>query len=42
MSGGRGTSANSTFNIYPSQGMDELALAHNVSRNVAWSMRRGI
>lgn len=42
MSGRGGTSSNPTFNIYPSQGMDELALAHNVSRNVAWSMRRGI
>ena len=42
MSGSRGNGSNPTFNIYPSQGMDELALAHNVSRNVAWSMRRGI
>jgi hypothetical protein len=28
-------------NVYPSQGMDEVELAHNVSRQLAWSMRRG-
>jgi hypothetical protein len=39
MSGGKGT--NSTFNIYPSQGMDETELAYVVSRKVAWNMRRG-
>jgi hypothetical protein len=28
-------------NVYPSQGMDEVELANNVSRQLAWSMRRG-
>lgn len=30
-----------TFNIYPSQGMDETELANMVSRKVAFMMRRG-
>lgn len=29
------------INVYPSEGMDERALASVVSRNLAWSMRRG-
>lgn len=29
------------FNIYPSERMDEMALASIVSRKVAWNMRRG-
>jgi hypothetical protein len=29
-------------NVYPAQGMDEVELAHNVSRQLAWSMRRGV
>jgi hypothetical protein len=33
--------ASSVVNVYPSQGMDEVELAHNVSRQLAWSMRRG-
>jgi hypothetical protein len=28
-------------NVYPAQGMDEVELAHSVSRQLAWSMRRG-
>ena len=35
--GGKGM----TFNIYPSQGMDETELAEMVSRKVAFMMRRG-
>jgi hypothetical protein len=42
MSGRGGATSSPTLHIYPSQGMDELALAHNVSRNLAWSMRRGV
>ena len=30
-----------TIIVNPSQGMDEVELAHNVSRQLAWSMRRG-
>jgi hypothetical protein len=30
-----------TIIVNPSQGMDEIELAHNVSRQLAWSMRRG-
>ena len=30
-----------TVNVYPSAGMDENELAHNVSRKVAWAVRRG-
>jgi hypothetical protein len=29
------------INVYPSERMDERALASVVSRNVIWSMRRG-
>jgi hypothetical protein len=28
-------------NVYPAQGMDEVELAHSVSRQLAWTMRRG-
>lgn len=28
-------------NVYPSQGMDEVEVAHIVSRQLAWTMRRG-
>jgi hypothetical protein len=38
LSGGAG---GSTFNVYPSQGMDEVELASVVSRKVAWNVRRG-
>lgn len=31
-----------TIIVNPSQGMDEVELAHNVSRQLAWSMRRGV
>ena len=30
-----------TFNIYPSQGMNEVDLANMVSRKVAWTLKRG-
>ena len=33
--------ASPVVNVYPAQGMDEVELAHNVSRQLAWSMRRG-
>lgn len=39
MSGG--TSGGNTFNVYPSQGMNEAELARSVSRQVAWQYRRG-
>jgi len=39
VAGGGGSSP--VVNVYPSQGMDEVELAHNVSRQLAWSMRRG-
>lgn len=41
LSGGGTNGASPTFNIYPSERMDERALASVVSRNVMWSMRRG-
>jgi len=41
LSGGVTSGASPTFNIYPSEGMDERALASVVSRNLVWSMRRG-
>jgi hypothetical protein len=41
LSGGGTNGASPTFNIYPSERMDERALASVVSRNVIWSMRRG-
>jgi hypothetical protein len=41
LSGGGPNGASPTFNIYPSERMDERALASVVSRNVMWSMRRG-
>jgi hypothetical protein len=31
-----------TIIVNPSQGMDEVELAHSVSRQLAWSMRRGV
>lgn len=34
--------AGPTIIVNPSQGMDEVELAHNVSRQLAWSMRRGV
>jgi hypothetical protein len=34
--------ASTVVNVYPSQGMDEVEMAHNVSRQIAWSMRRGV
>jgi hypothetical protein len=34
--------ASPVVNVYPSQGMDEVELAHNVSRQLAWTMRRGV
>ena len=36
-----GNGENITFNIYPSQGMNELDLANMVSRKVAWTLKRG-
>jgi hypothetical protein len=41
LAGNNGGGGN-TFNVFPSQGMDERELAYNVSRNVAWSMKRGV
>lgn len=38
MSGGNSAP---TIIVNPSQGMDEVELAHNVSRQLAWTMRRG-
>jgi hypothetical protein len=29
------------FNIYPSQGMNEIELANMISRKVAWNLRIG-
>jgi hypothetical protein len=34
--------ASTVVNVYPSQGMDEVEMAHNVSRQIAWTMRRGV
>ena len=36
-----GTGEGITFNIYPSQGMNEVDLANMVSRKVAWTLKRG-
>ena len=41
LSGGGTNGASPTINIYPSESMDERALASVVSRNLVWSMRRG-
>lgn len=41
MNNSGGTNAGNTFNVYPSQGMDEQELANLVSRKVAWNMRIG-
>jgi hypothetical protein len=38
---GSGGGSSPTIIVNPSQGMDEMELAHNVSRQLAWSMRRG-
>jgi hypothetical protein len=37
-----GGGSSPVVNVYPSQGMDEVELAHNVSRQLAWTMRRGV
>ena len=39
--GGRSGGTDQTFNIFPSQGMDEKEIANLVSRKVAWNMRIG-
>jgi hypothetical protein len=39
--GGKSGGAEQTFNIFPSEGMDERELATLVSRKVAWNMRIG-
>jgi hypothetical protein len=41
LAGKQGGGQGMTFNIYPSQGMDENALAEMVSRKIAFMMRRG-
>lgn len=37
----KGGTAGATFNVYPSQGMDEVELAALISRQIAFQMRRG-
>ena len=37
----KGGTAGATFNVYPSQGMDEVELASIISRQIAFQMRRG-
>jgi hypothetical protein len=37
----KGGTAGATFNIYPSQGMDEVELASMISRQIAFQTRRG-
>ena len=39
--GGRAPGEGIVFNIYPSQGMNEIELANMVSRKVAWNLRIG-
>ena len=39
--GGKGAGEGIVFNIYPSQGMNEIELANMISRKVAWNMRIG-
>lgn len=39
--GGRAPGEGMVFNIYPSQGMNEIELANMVSRKVAWNLRIG-
>lgn len=41
LSGGGTNGVSPVFNIYPSEGMDERALASVISRNLVFSMRRG-
>jgi hypothetical protein len=38
---GSGTGQGIVFNIYPSQGMNEIELANVISRKVAWNLRIG-
>jgi phage-related protein len=40
-SNGGKSSGGNTFIVNPSPGMDEIELAHQVSRNVTWAMKRG-
>jgi hypothetical protein len=37
----KGGTSGATFNIYPSQGMDEVELASMISRQIAFQTRRG-
>ncbi len=39
--GGREVGEGIVFNIYPSQGMNEIELANMISRKVAWNLRIG-
>ena len=39
--GGGSPSEGIVFNIYPSQGMNEIELANVISRKVAWNLRIG-